>query len=220
MDKKGIAAIIDHTLLRPEAPEGDVRRLCHEALLHGFCAVCVHPHFVALAAELLGGSAVKVATVVAFPLGMAMAEVKVYEAMQAALLGADEIDVVINISAAREGRFEQVGRELSMVVAATRGLVRKAIIETCYLSDDQKRAAAEAALLAGMEYVKTSTGFGPAGATVADVRLIKEVVADAAGIKAAGGIRTYEQAMRMVEAGATRLGTSSGPAMVAAAPDA
>lgn len=209
-----IARFIDHTLLRADATEADVRRLCAEAVRYGFVAVCVNPCFVERARGFLSDSPVRVATVVGFPLGAGLTEVKVYEAMRASLTGADELDVVMNIGAAREGRWRAVLKDLSDVVAATRGLVHKVIIEAFYLSEDEKRRAAETALEAGAALIKTSTGYAPGGATVEDVRLIKEVAGDRAGIKAAGGIRTYEQALRMIEAGATRIGTSSGVAII------
>ncbi len=209
-----IARFIDHTLLRADATEADVRRLCAEAVRYGFFAVCVNPCFVERARGFLSDSPVRVATVLGFPLGAGLTEVKVYEAMRASLAGADELDVVMNIGAAREGRWRAVLRDLSDVVAATSGLVHKVIIEAFYLSEDEKRRAAETALEAGAALIKTSTGYAPGGATVEDVRLIKDVIGDRAGIKAAGGIRTYEQALRMIEAGATRIGTSSGVAII------
>lgn len=209
-----IARFIDHTLLRADATEADVRRLCAEAVRYGFFAVCVNPCFVERARGFLSDSPVRVATVLGFPLGAGLTEVKVYEAMRASLAGADELDVVMNIGAAREGRWRAVLRDLSDVVAATSGLVHKVIIEAFYLSEDEKRRAAETALEAGAALIKTSTGYAPGGATVEDVRLIKDVIGDRSGIKAAGGIRTYEQALRMIEAGATRIGTSSGVAII------
>lgn len=209
-----IARFIDHTLLRADATEADVRRLWAEAVRYGFFAVCVNPCFVERARGFLSDSPVRVATVVGFPLGAGLTEVKVYEAMRASLAGADDLDVVMNIGAAKEGRWRAVLRDLSDVVAATRGLVHKVIIEAFYLSENEKRRAAETALEAGAALIKTSTGYAPGGATVEDVRLIKDVIGDRAGIKAAGGIRTYEQALRMIEAGATRIGTSSGVAIV------
>ncbi len=209
-----IAGFIDHTLLRADATEEDIRRLCAEAGKYGFYAVCVNPFFVEKARDFLSGSPVKLATVVGFPLGASRTEVKVYEAMRAALSGADELDIVINVGAARDGLWGLVERDIADVVSATEGLVHKAIIEACYLTEDEKRRAVEAVLKAGAAFVKTSTGFGPGGATVGDVRLIKDIAGGRAGIKAAGGIRTLEQARAMVEAGATRIGTSSGVAIV------
>ena len=214
MNRDDLARLIDHTLLKADAARADIKKLCEEAARYRFCAVCVNPVYVAPAKRFLVGSGVKVATVVGFPLGAYLTEVKVYEAMRYALAGADELDVVINVGAARDGLWDVVTRDLSDVVAATPKLVHKAIIEACYLTDDEKRLAAECALKAGMEFVKTSTGYGTGGATVHDVRLIKGVVGETAGIKAAGGIRTLDQALEMVEAGATRIGTSSGVSIV------
>jgi len=209
-----IARFIDHTLLRADATGADIERLCGEAVRHGFFAVCVNPHYVRAARAHLSGSGVRVATVVGFPLGMELTDVKAYSALRAALAGAEELDVVINLGAAKEGRWDFVERDLASVVAMTRGLLHKAIIETCYLTDAEKRLAAEAALRAGAGFIKTSTGFGAGGATAGDVRLLKSVVGGRAGIKASGGIRTYGQAASMIEAGATRIGTSSGVAII------
>jgi deoxyribose-phosphate aldolase len=209
-----VAKVIDHTLLRPAATEADIRRLCAEAVEFGFHSVCVNPHFIGTARDALRGSGVKVTTVIGFPLGMTLSGVKVYEAMQAALSGAEELDVVMNIGAAKSGEWGFVRKELSHVVSATRGLVHKVIIEACYLGDDEKGEAARASLEAGAEFVKTSTGFGPQGAKADDVRLIKAVVGDRAGIKAAGGISTLAEIREMLLAGATRIGTSRGPAIM------
>lgn len=201
-----IARLIEHTLLKPSATRADVVRLCAEALGHGFHGVCVNPHFVRVAK----GSGVRVTTVAAFPLGGSVTETKVFEAMRAALDGADEIDMVMNIGEARGGDWDFVRRDISDVVTATRGLVHKVIVECCFLTDEEKRRAALVAVEAGAEYVKTSTGFGSGGAAVEDVRLLKETVGDRAGIKAAGGIRTLAQARALVEAGASLIGTSHG----------
>jgi deoxyribose-phosphate aldolase len=214
MKSKEVASIIDHTLLRADATFADIERLCDEAERYGFYSVCVNPHYVKQAKERLKGTAVKVTTVVGFPLGMDLTDAKVYEAMRCALAGADELDIVMNVGAAKDGDWDFVRKDLSDVVAATGGLVRKVIIETCYLSEDEKKAAVEAVLGAGAEFVKTSTGYGTGGATVEDVKLIKSIVGDRAGIKAAGGIKTLKQVKEMVAAGATRIGTSSGVAIV------
>jgi deoxyribose-phosphate aldolase len=205
-----IAKLIDHTLLRPDAREQDVRTLCAEAREFGFHSVCVNPHFVEKARALLRGSGVRVTSVVGFPLGMTLTAVKAYEALNAALLGAEELDMVINLGALKSGRWDVVERDISDVVAVTRGLIHKVIIEACYLDEEEKKRAAGAALEAGADFVKTSTGFGPGGARVEDVRLIRAVVGDKAGVKASGGIRTLAQAREMVAAGATRIGTSRG----------
>jgi len=214
LNRKDIAELIDHTLLRPDASYPDINRLCEEALQFGFYSVCINPCFIKMAKELLKDSNVRVATVIGFPLGMTLTEVKVYEAMNASLLGADEIDIVINIGALKSGDWETVRKDISDVIMATKGLIHKTIIETCYLDDNEKRRAVEITLEVGSEFIKTSTGFGPLGARVRDIRLIKSIVGDAAGIKAAGGIRTLKQVLSMLKAGATRIGTSAGVRIV------
>lgn len=212
-----IASLIDHSLLRPDATEADIERLCGEAVQYGFHSVCVNPYFIRRARTLLAGTGVRTTAVIGFPLGMTLTGVKVYEALQACHLGAEELDFVINIGAAKTGDWGLVAKDISDVVAATGGLTRKAIIEAFYLDDDEKRKAAEAALRAGVEFIKTSTGFAPGGATVHDVRLIRSVVGGRAGIKAAGGIRSLADLRALVEAGATRIGTSSGPQIMSEA---
>jgi len=210
LNRKDIAGLIEHTLLRPDASYADIPPLCGEARQFGFHSVCVNPSFIRMAKELLRASNVKMTTVIGFPLGMTLTEVKVFEAMQARLLGADEIDIVINIGALKSGDWATVRKDISDVIMATKGIVHKTIIETCLLDDDQKNRVVEIALEAGSEFIKTSTGFGPRGAKVRDIRLIKDIVGDAAGIKAAGGIRTLRQVQSMLDAGATRIGTSAG----------
>ena len=210
LDRKDIAGLTDHSLLRPDASYTNIKRLCEEALQFGFCSVCINPCFIKISKELLTGSNVRVTTVIGFPLGMTLTEVKVYEAMNASLLGADELDIVINIGALKSGDWETVRKDLSDVIMATKGLIHKTIIETCYLDDNEKRRVIEIALDAGSEFIKTSSGYGSRGARVKDIRFIKGIVGDAAGIKAAGGISTLKQVLNMLEAGATRIGTSSG----------
>jgi deoxyribose-phosphate aldolase len=210
LNRETIARSIDHTLLRSDATHGDIENLCREALDLSFHSVCINPSFVKSAKEFLKDSEVKVTTVIGFPLGTTLTDVKVYEAMHVALLGADELDIVINIGALKSRDWKTVRKDLSDVIMATRGLIHKAIIETCYLNEDEKKKAVMIALDAGAEYIKTSTGFGPKGAEMEDVRLIKSLVGDRAGIKAAGGIRTLKQVIDFIEAGATRIGTSSG----------
>lgn len=210
LNRKDIAGLIDHSLLRPDASYTDIKRLCKEALQFGFCSVCINPSLIKIAKELLIGSNVRVTTVIGFPLGMTLTEIKVYEAMNASLLGADELDIVINIGALKSGDWETVRKDLSDVIIATKGLIHKTIIETCYLDDNEKRRVIEIALYAGSEFIKTSSGYGSHGARVKDIRFIKGIVGDAAGIKAAGGIRTLKQVLNILEAGATRIGTSSG----------
>ncbi|MEW6569820.1 MAG: deoxyribose-phosphate aldolase [Nitrospirota bacterium] len=210
MKGKDIASLIEHTLLKPTATYKDIRRLCEEALEASFFSVCVNPFFIRMAKEILGDSDVKVTTVIGFPLGMDLTESKVFEAMKAAVYGADEIDIVMNIGALKSSDWETVRRDISDTIVYTKQIAHKAIIETGYLTDDEKRKAVEIALEAGSEFIKTSTGFGPQGARVEDIRLIKSIVNGKAGIKAAGGIRTARQVFEMLEAGATRIGTSAG----------
>jgi deoxyribose-phosphate aldolase len=210
LNQKDIAGLIEHTLLRPDASYADIPPLCAEAQRFGFHSVCVNPSFVRMAKELLRASNVKMTTVIGFPLGMTLTEVKVFEAMHARLLGVDEIDIVINIGALKSGDWETVRKDISDVIMATKGIVHKTIIETCLLDDDEKKKVVEIALEAGSEFIKTSTGFGPRGAKVRDIRLIRNIAGDAVGIKAAGGIRTLKQVRSMLKAGATRIGTSSG----------
>lgn len=205
-----LAEFIDHTLLKPQAMIEDIVRLCEEASECKFAAVCVNPCYVDLAAHLLKDTDVKVATVIGFPLGAATTAVKVYETQQAILHKADEVDMVVNIGAAKAGQWEAVKQEIASVVEAAEGHIVKVIIETSLLTDEEKRCACQAALEAKAHYVKTSTGFSGGGATVEDIKLMKEVVGNSLGIKASGGIRTKEQAQLMIAAGATRIGTSAG----------
>ncbi|MCX5720286.1 MAG: deoxyribose-phosphate aldolase [Nitrospirae bacterium] len=209
-NRGSIAGLIDHTLLKPDATYTDIKRLCEEAIQFGFYSVCINPYFIQLAKELLKGSNVRVTTVIGFPLGMTLTEAKVFEAMNASLLGADELDIVVNIGALKSGDWKTVRKDLCDVIIATKGFVHKTIIETCYLDNNEKKKIVEIALGAGSAFIKTSTGFGPQGAKISDVRLIKSIVGDAAGIKAAGGIRTLRRVIDMLNAGATRIGTSAG----------
>lgn len=210
-----LAPYIDHTLLKATATPADIRQLCAEARGHHFKAVCVNPQHVALARGELDGSGVLVATVCGFPLGAVTSEQKAQEARLSVAAGADEVDMVIAIGSALAGDWTYVQADVAAVRAATSGRVLKVIIETCYLDDDQKVRAAKAAVAAGADFVKTSTGFGSGGATVQDVQLIRDAIGERARIKAAGGVRTVQDAVAMIEAGATRLGTSGGVALVA-----
>ena len=211
-----IAKIIDHTLLKPEATRDQIVQLCREAREYGFASVCVNPCYVKLAAELLRGSSVKVCSVVGFPLGATLPEVKAYEARRAIEEGATEIDMVINIGALKSGDLELVKRDIASVVDVchAKGALCKVIIEAALLTDEEKVLACQLARAAGADYVKTSTGFGPGGATVQDVALMRRTVGPEMGVKAAGGIRSYEAAKSMVEAGATRIGASAGVKIV------
>lgn len=209
-----LAQYIDHTLLKATATATDIAALCEEARQHAFKAVCVNPVYVPLARQELAGSGVLIATVCGFPLGAVLPSQKAAEARLSLEAGANEVDMVMHIGAALAGNWRTVEEDLQAVREATAGAVLKVIIETCSLTDDQKVRATEAALNVGAEFVKTSTGFGTGGATLQDVRLIKRVVGDSAHIKAAGGIRTRADAEAMIAAGATRLGTSGGVAIV------
>jgi len=213
-----IAALIDHTLLKPQATAADIRRLCQEARRYGFAAVCVNPYWVALAAEELAGSPVRVASVAGFPLGANSTAVKVAESEAAIAAGAHEMDMVLNIGELCAGSLDAVRTDIAAVVAAAhaRGALVKVILETALLNYQQKTAACELSKLAGADFVKTSTGFSTHGATVHDVALMRRVVGPAMGVKASGGIRTLEDLEAMRTAGATRIGTSSGVQIVEA----
>lgn len=209
-----LASYIDHTLLKPIATVDDIIRLCEEAAQHKFAAVCVNPVYVDLAAHHLAGTGVKTATVIGFPLGATFTAAKVAEAKEAVLRKADELDMVLHIGAAKAGMWEVVTEDIRQVVAAADDAIVKVIVETGLLTDEEKRRACQAVIDGGAHFVKTSTGFGPGGATEEDIRLFKQVVGDKIGIKASGGIRTREQALVMIAAGATRLGTSAGITIV------
>jgi deoxyribose-phosphate aldolase len=207
-----IARLIDHTLLKPDATQNEIAKVCAEALQYHFASVCVNPWNVAQAAELLRGSDVKVCTVVGFPLGATLPEVKVFEAQESIERGAQEIDMVINIGALKSGRVGAVEADIHGVVNASHHgkAICKVIIETCLLTREEKIQASLAAKNAGADFVKTSTGFSTAGATPEDVCLIRETIGPSTGIKAAGGVRTLEDLQNMVAAGATRIGASAG----------
>lgn len=209
-----LARYIDHTLLKPEATAKDIERLCAEALEHRFCAVCVNGSRVALALHHLEDSNVKVATVVGFPLGAMDSDAKRYETEAAIDAGAHEIDMVLNIGRLREGDDAFVLREICDVVEAADERPVKVIIETCLLTREEKIRACQLIVEGGAQFVKSSTGFSSAGATLDDVKLLRETVGPKFGVKAAGGIRDFATAMTMIEAGATRLGTSNGVAIV------
>lgn len=205
-----LARYIDHTILKPEATSEDIRQLCKEAAQYQFAAVCVNPCYVELAAHVLMGTNVKVATVIGFPLGANLSVVKAFEAKQAVLQGADEIDMVINIGGAKAGMWDEVLADIKQVVKAADGRIVKVIVETALLTEDEKKHVCQVVLNSGAHYIKTSTGFSSSGATVPDIQLFKEIVGEKIGIKASGGIRTHEDGVAMIAAGATRLGTSGG----------
>ncbi|SNB63901.1 deoxyribose-phosphate aldolase [Thermoflexus hugenholtzii] len=218
--REALAARIDHTLLRPEATPADIDRVCEEAVRYGCAAVCVNPIYVARAAERLAGTPVKVATVVGFPLGASLTAVRVAEASLALAQGAQELDIVLPIGLFRAGAIEAVRADLQAIIAVAHaaGAVCKVILETALLRPEEKIQAARLAVEAGADFVKTSTGFGPGGATVEDVALLRQAVGPTVGVKASGGIRTAEQAIALIEAGATRLGTSATVAILEALP--
>lgn len=208
------APFIDHTLLKADTNEAQIRRLCEEAVEYGFASVCIPPTHVSLATDLLYGSDVKVGTVVGFPLGYVSSEIKAFETSEAVARGAEEIDMVIHVAAAMAGRFDAVGRDVGEVVKAAGDSTVKVIIECFYLDDPGKRQATEAIVAAGAAYVKTSTGFAPGGATIEDVELLAEVADDRIGVKAAGGVRDWNFCRALLQAGATRIGASAGVAIV------
>lgn len=212
-----IASYIDHTLLKPDASAGQVEKLCQEAAEYGFASVCVNPWYVKKCAELLADSPVKVCTVVGFPLGANVTETKAEEAARAIREGAEEIDMVLNVGALKDGDDQYVCQDIAAVVDAcySGGALCKVIFETCLLSDDEKVRACKAAIKAGADFVKTSTGFSTGGATVADIELMSKEVAEAKlGVKASGGVRSYQDAQDMIAAGATRIGASAGVQIV------
>lgn len=220
--------LIDHTLLKPDASRDDITKICQEARRFCFASVCINPWYVPLAAELLRGTPVRVCTVVGFPLGATTPRVKAYETEEAIKLGAQEIDMVQNVGALKSGQDDLVELDIRGVVEACRrgGAICKVILETALLTADEKVRACQAATRAGADFVKTSTGFGPAGATAEDVALMRAVVGRETGVKAAGGIRSLEDLKKMVSAGATRIGASASVRIVeqekgtAASPDA
>ncbi len=213
---KPLASYIDHTLLRPDASPADIDELCDEAVEYGFAAVCINPAWVARAKRRMRGAGVTVASVVGFPLGANTPEIKALEARRALRDGAREIDMVINIGALKGGEHDLVRRDIAGVSDACRevGALNKVIIEAAYLTDEEKVIACRLAVAGRAHYVKTSTGFGPGGATVFDVALMREVVGEKVGVKAAGGIHTADEVREMITAGATRIGASAGVRIV------
>jgi deoxyribose-phosphate aldolase len=214
--REDVASKIDHTLLKPDASQDQIAQLCYEARTYHFASVCVNPAHVKLAAQLLKGSDVAVCTVVGFPLGATPGTVKAYETQQAIRDGATEIDMVINIGALKSKDFKAVHEDIGTVVRAAHAgnALVKVIIEAALLTDEEKVIASQLSKAAGADYVKTSTGFGPGGATVEDVTLMRQVVGPSMGVKAAGGVGSYSDAQAMIAAGATRLGASAGVRIV------
>jgi deoxyribose-phosphate aldolase len=211
---EGLAKYIDHTLLAPTATETQIQMLCEEAIAYGFKAVCVNGCWVALASEILQDTQVQVATVVGFPLGAMSTEAKVAEAKNAIENGADEVDMVLNLGWLKSQQYDKVQNDIARIKQAIGKKILKVILETCYLTDEEKEKACELALEANADYVKTSTGFGTGGATFEDIQLMKAVVGDRALIKASGGVRDKETALRYISLGVTRIGTSSGIKLV------
>lgn len=212
--RKKLARLIEHTLLRPDVKDSDIERVCEEAVRFNFVAVCIPPFYTSLASKILKHSGVKVCTVVGFPFGYNFPESKSFEAAQAVENGADELDMVINISALKSGDFVTVCKDIEGVVSAAKGYKIKVIIETCYLSRKEKIKACECAVKSGAAFVKTSTGIGTGGASVEDVRLMCKIVPEGVGVKAAGGIRDLKTALALIEAGAKRIGTSAGVELI------
>ncbi len=205
---------IDHTNLKAYAKEEDIKKLCEEAVEYGFASVCVNPYYVKYASELLKNTNISVCTVIGFPLGQNTIDVKEYEAINAIQNGADEIDMVVNIAAIKDGKFDYVKKEIETVRDSAEGKILKVIIETCYLTSDEIIKMTEICNETFVNFIKTSTGFGTSGAKEEDVKLMNEHKMDYLEIKASGGIKNYDDATKFIEAGATRLGTSSGVAIM------
>ena len=221
ISRKELAKLIDSTLVKAVATKSEIEKLCHEAIQYGFRCVVVNPVYVKFAAKLLEGSNVKVCSTVGFPFGVSLSEIKALEAVKAVEDGAEELDMVINLSALKSGDYEFVKRDMTAVVDVKRlskEIIVKVIIETAYLTRDEKIIACKLAKEAGADFVKTSTGLFGEGATVEDVRLMRQTVGKNMGVKAAGGIRTYADAVAMIEAGANRIGTSTAVAIIKGAP--
>lgn len=211
---KKISKYIDHTLLKPRSSFEDIKKLCQEAEKFDFASVCILPYFVSYAKNLLKRSPINVGTVIGFPLGAHISAVKIFEAKQALVQGADELDVVMNLAALTSGDLETVIDELKALRALCSSVILKAIIETCYLQQDEIIKLCHMVLNAGFDFVKTSTGFGRGGATIEDVKLMKKTLGTSIGIKASGGIKDYQSALGLIQAGATRIGTSHAVAIV------
>lgn len=210
-----LSKYIDHTLLKAEAREEEVIKLCSEAKEYDFFSVCVNPSFVELASKELKGSDVKVCTVIGFPLGATTMQTKAFETKDAIEKGAHEVDMVINVGALKDGKYDYVREDIKAVVdASNKKALVKVIIESCLLTDEEKVKACELSKEAGADYVKTSTGFSTGGATAADIALMRKTVGAELGVKASGGVRTYEDSIAMIEAGASRIGASASIAIV------
>ncbi|MCR5503206.1 MAG: deoxyribose-phosphate aldolase [Lachnospiraceae bacterium] len=206
--------LFDHTILKADASCADVKKVCAEAVKYGFASVCVNTYYAKLVKKELEGSGVELCCVVGFPLGQADSESKAFEASRAVQAGADEVDMVINVAALKDGDYDAVSKDIAAVREATKGRVLKVIIETCLLTDEEKEKACELSVKAGADFVKTSTGFSTGGAKAEDVALMRRVVGPSIGVKASGGIRDAATARKMLDAGASRLGTSATVAIV------
>lgn len=212
---ENIAGMIDHTLLKADATKPQIEKLCEEAKEYKFASVCVNPTWVAAAKEMLTGSGVKVCTVIGFPLGATTSETKAFETSDAIEKGAEEVDMVINIGALKDGNDELVEKDIRAVMDAAKGkALTKVIIETSLLTDEEKTRACQLAVKAGADYVKTSTGFSTGGATIEDIALMRKTVGPEIGVKASGGVRNTEDTEKMIRAGATRIGASAGVSIV------
>lgn len=210
MNSKEIASMIDHTLLKPEATEEEIKKLCLEAKEHGFASVCVNPSNVKFAYDILKDTKVKVCTVIGFPLGANTSTLKAFEAREAIENGATEVDMVINVGKLKAKDYEFVKNDIKAVVDAAKGkALTKVILETCLLTDEEKVTACKLSKEAGADFVKTSTGFSKGGATAEDIKLMRETVGEKMGVKASGGVRTHEDAVKMINAGASRIGASA-----------
>lgn len=208
--RQNIAKMIDHTVLKAFSTREDVIKVCNEAKEYGFFSVCINPTYIELAKKELEGSTVKVCTVIGFPLGANTSEVKAFETKDAISKGAHEVDMVINIGALKDKDYDLVYKDIKAVVdAADKKALVKVIIETCYLTDEEKKIACELSVKAGADYVKTSTGFGTGGSTPEDIKLMRDVVGSNIGVKASGGVRTTEDAIKVIDAGASRIGASA-----------
>ncbi|WP_125152200.1 deoxyribose-phosphate aldolase [Clostridium rectalis] len=210
MNKCDLASMIDHTMLKPESIEEDIKNICKEAIANEFASVCINPCYVKLASNLLKESKVKVCTVIGFPLGATTTKVKAFEVEDAILNGAREVDMVINIGKLKDKDYDYVKEDIKAVVDKAKGrALSKVIIETCLLTEEEKIIACKIAKEVGADFVKTSTGFSKAGAKVEDIKTMRETVGKEMGVKASGGVRTYEDAIKMIEAGASRIGASA-----------
>ncbi len=210
-----LAKYIDHTVLKAQTTEGEVKKVCEEAKEYGFFSVCINPSYIEFAKEQLKGSDVKICTVIGFPLGANTSEVKAFETIDAINKGADEVDMVINIGALKDKKYDYVQNDIKAVVDAADGnALVKVIIETCYLSDEEKKIVCELAKTVGTDYVKTSTGFGTGGSTPQDIKLMRETVGANIGVKASGGVRNTKDAEAVINAGASRIGASASISIV------